>query len=301
MGLEAYQSSTRAQKVFEVGSNITKLDLVEVCFGETAAELDKTEIAQPAISAASLGEFLYLEELGLRPDAGEGHSMGEIPLLAMAEVITLESMFMLIKARAAATAKANTLRPGMMARVRGLSKEQIEEELSELFESGRLTLTNFNARLQHMISGDEDLVKQAIETIKRKAGLVADMKGARISRSRIQGAFHSPYHMQPAKQSFNKTASYIRYSNPKFDVILNNGLYLEELGLSNLPDYLVGQLVGSVLFSESTKRLIDDGISNFIQVGDRPVLTDLIKEDYPEGVNIIKIQKVNGEKDKPES
>ncbi|MBI2009089.1 ACP S-malonyltransferase [Candidatus Saccharibacteria bacterium] len=289
MAQEAYENSDRARRVFEVGSKITKIDLVAVCFGDLSQELGKTEVAQPVLSAAYLADFIYLQELGIQFDAGEGHSMGEIPLLAMAEVITVEGMFKLIKARGAATAKANSNRPGMMARAQGMNIEQLEKELAELLKTGRLYITNFNTKLQHMLSGDEDLIMLAKKHISDRARLVADLKDARISRSRIAGAFHSPYHMVPAKRRFKKVANSLEYGAPRFDIMLNNGLYLDELGVDNLSDYLTGQLIGKVLFSKGTERLINDGVTNFIQVGPRPVLSDLVLEDFDGMVKIIKV------------
>lgn len=287
MGAEAYDNSKRAKRVFEVGSKITKINLMEVCFGNQTGELEKTEIAQPALSASELAEFMYLEELGLQPDAGEGHSMGEIPLLAMAEVITVEGMFKLIKVRGEASAK---LRPGMMARVHGMNLEQIEHVLAD-FLGRRLSVTNFNSRLQHMLSGDEDLIMAARDSVRKSARQVAELKNARISRTRLP-PFHSRYHTQPAKRRFKRAAHSIDYSDPKFPIMLNNGMYLDELGLVNLPDYVVGQLAGPVLFSRGTERLIEDGIVNFTQVGTRPVLSDLVLEDHGDRVNIIKLSKI---------
>lgn len=285
MGAEAYDSSQRAKRIFEVGSKITKINLMQVCFGDETDKLARTEIAQPALSASELAEFLYLEELGFRPDAGEGHSMGEIPLLAMAEVISVEGMFKLIKVRGEATARANKLRPGMMARVQGMSLEQIEHELAE-FLGRRLSVTNFNSLRQHMLSGDEDLVLAARDAIRNRARQVAELKNARISRTRIP-PFHSKYHTQPAKRRFNKAAHSIEYRPNNFPIMLNNGLYLDELGLEKLADYLVGQLGGPVLFRQGTERLISDGIVNFTQVGEQPVLLDLVEEDFKDKVNIL--------------
>ncbi|HVX58314.1 MAG TPA: acyltransferase domain-containing protein, partial [Candidatus Saccharimonadales bacterium] len=179
MGADAYDNSPRARRVFEVGTKITRINLMEVCFGDQTGELSKTEIAQPALTAADMADYLYMEELGFKPDAGEGHSMGEIPLLGMAGVISIEGMFKLIKVRGEASAK---LRPGMMARVQNMSIEQIEHELGHLFTSGRLAVTNFNSLLQHMLSGDEDLIMAARDIVKNRAKQVAELKNAKISR-----------------------------------------------------------------------------------------------------------------------
>jgi [acyl-carrier-protein] S-malonyltransferase len=285
----ASENSPRAQRVFEVGKKITGLDLAEICFGGQSEELAKTEAAQPALSASYLAEFIYLKELGFKPDAGEGHSLGEIPLLAMAEVITVEGMFKLIKSRADATARANVLRPGILGKLSGLSTEQAEAMFGDLIKTGRFHLTNYNSKLQHMVAGDADLINKGKQRLQESAASIKELKGARLSRTRIP-AFHSPYHMQPAKRRFLKTAKSIDYSHASFDIMLNNGQYLDELGLSNLPNYLAGQLVGKVLFTQGTERLVKDGVVNFVAVGG-DVLSDLVLEDYEDRVNIVQLNR----------
>ncbi|HVX58659.1 MAG TPA: hypothetical protein VG964_02890, partial [Candidatus Saccharimonadales bacterium] len=109
---------------------------------------------------------------------------------------------------------------------------------------------------------------------------------AKISRTRLP-PFHSKYHTQPAKRRFKRAAHSIKYSGPKFPIMLNNGLYLDEMGLEALPDYIVGQLAGPVLFRQGTERLINDGIVNFVQVDGHSVLTDLVLEDFADRVNIL--------------
>lgn len=304
MGHEAYNNSARARKVFNVGKKITGLNLADICFGDQTDQLGKTEVDQPAISAANLAEYLYLDETrylhgqDLMVEAGLGHSLGELPLLAMAEVISVEGMFKLVKDRADATARAARLRPGMMARVQGLSYEELQEHLAEYLESKRLSIPNLNSALQHMISGDKDLVLLAQKEIRKIAKTVEGLKEVKISRSRIEGAFHSPYHMQPAKRKFHRDAKRIDYSRPSFDVMLNNARYLDEIGTDNMASYLAGQLVGPVLFRKSVNRLLDEGISHFVQVGPRPVLTELITDDNADRVSIIDISGLMGREPK---
>lgn len=288
---EAYEQSAKAQRVFEIGRKITGLNLAEICFGEQRDALEKTEVAQPASGAAQLAEYLFLKELGFEPDVGEGHSVGEIHLLAMANVITVEGMFKLLKARGAATAKANSDRPGMMAVARGIRLDQLETELKDLLATGRLKVANLNAMLQHMLSGDVDLIMAARGIIQRRSEEEEELKDAEIKRSRIPGAFHSEYHQKPARRRFKAAAKTIEYGPADFELMLNNGLYLSEVGTSNLPDYLVGQLGKQVLFHKSNQRLVDDGVRNFLELGDRPILSDIVLQDFAELVRIIKLTK----------
>src|SRR5207237_2922672 len=50
-------------------------------------ELQRTEVAQPAVGAAGLGMFRLLSSLGVEPDFLAGHSYGEYAALAAAGAI----------------------------------------------------------------------------------------------------------------------------------------------------------------------------------------------------------------------
>ena len=71
-----------ADEVFEVGSEVSGLDLRRLSFEGPLEELTETEIQQPALVTASLACLRAVEASGLRPDAVVGHSVGEYSALA---------------------------------------------------------------------------------------------------------------------------------------------------------------------------------------------------------------------------
>ncbi|MDO8591386.1 MAG: ACP S-malonyltransferase [bacterium] len=297
MGEVAYNATKEGKRVFDIASEVTGVDMAEVCFGSETERLGETLIAQPAIGATSLAEYYYLKKLGLRFDLGIGHSVGELPLLAMAKILPVRETFELMQVRAVATSRASEERPGMMAAINGLTAEQIKLKTSTVLASGRAAIANFNGRRQQVFSGDDGLMDE-LEELVREWRIREKLK-VTYTKLRTGGAFHSAYHMENAVGEVYEAAQALEYSSPDFEVMLNNALYLSELGAINLPTYLSQQLINGVDFVGGVDRVVSDGVSNFVEVGPKSekakykTLSGLIKRDFAENVRIVEIQEVN--------
>ena len=126
MGELVYKASEEAKRIFYTASEVAEVDMGEVCFGSETDRLDETLIAQQAITTVSIAEYSYLKKLGINFDVGLGHSLGEMPLLAMSGILSARDTFSLVKARAIATSKAADERPGEMVVVSGLEAEDLK-------------------------------------------------------------------------------------------------------------------------------------------------------------------------------
>lgn len=286
MGEELYEKSYIAKSIFYEASEATEIDLVEACFGSQTETLDETVVAQPAIAAVALSNYYYLSEKGFKAGAGEGHSAGELTLLAIAGSLAVRDTFGLIKARADAMLAAHQERPGRMAVVQNLTAQEAREALAELLETGRLFLTNLNTSLQNVLSGDVELLEEAKKKL-RNLHLMEKIRKTRFGFLPIQIAAHSPYHMAPAVEPFTRALQKVKFEEPDFKIMLNNARYLHELGTDNLPDYLAGQLVNGVDFVGGTNRLIQDGLTKFVDLGEKPILSDLVVAEHGNSVDIL--------------
>src|SRR5262249_18822940 len=77
-------------------------------------ELQRTEVAQPAVGAASMGMFRLLTALGVDPDFLAGHSYGEYAALAAAGALGEESLIKLSHRRGQVIRDAAAAAPGGM-------------------------------------------------------------------------------------------------------------------------------------------------------------------------------------------
>src|SRR5262249_2889069 len=79
--------------------------------------LTRTDVAQPAIGAASLGMFHLLGRLGIEPDFLAGHSYGDYVALCAAGALTEADLIRLSHERGRAIAEATDQMPGGMAAI----------------------------------------------------------------------------------------------------------------------------------------------------------------------------------------
>ncbi|MDE2121458.1 MAG: type I polyketide synthase, partial [Betaproteobacteria bacterium] len=91
--------------------------------------LDDTAVAQPALFALQVAATCALRELGLRPEAAMGHSVGEIAAAWAAGALELDDACRVIVARSAA--QAATRGTGRMAAV-GLGAQALQQRLHAL-------------------------------------------------------------------------------------------------------------------------------------------------------------------------
>ena len=85
MGKALCEQSKTAQMIFEQASDALHLDLQKLCWEEDIATLTLSKNAQPAILTTGYAMYrVCTEELGLRPDAMAGHSLGELTALTCA-------------------------------------------------------------------------------------------------------------------------------------------------------------------------------------------------------------------------
>ncbi|MBI5906777.1 ACP S-malonyltransferase [Candidatus Saccharibacteria bacterium] len=296
MGEAIYRASDDAKAVYEVASEVTGVDIAEVCFGSETDRLAETLVAQPAIAAVSISEYYYLKKRGFMPDVGMGHSMGEIPLLAMVGAVSLRDTFKLLQVRATATSEASKERPGIMAAVSGLTIEDVKSKTANILAGGRTVVANLNSTYQQVFSGDHKPMHELEELIRNLR--VTDRIKVKYTELRTGGAFHSPYHMENAVGAFHDAAQSVTLLVPEFDLMLNNATYLSEVGLSNLPAYLSQQLVSGVNFTGGVERLVDDGVTNFVEVGSSnssakyKTLSGLIKRDFADRVHILEVKEI---------
>jgi enediyne polyketide synthase len=197
-----------------------------------------TELAQPAIVAASLASLRLLERLGVRADIGMGHSLGEISALAWSGALERGAALELAMVRGRIMAEHGTP-GGAMLRV-ALSAED-----ALLLRDCGLVIACRNGPTETVLAGTVAAVDEAV---KRCAANRID-----ASRLPVSHAFHSP-HMRGAVQPLKTALDAFSFAPAVGKVV--STIRGRRLGRDDdLKRLLVDQLEAPVLFDGALSEL----------------------------------------------
>ena len=219
--------SDAVKLLFDTASKAIGKDIKELLQSD-ADTLKRTDISQPAITAANLAAASYLSEKGFGFSVCAGFSLGEYDALTCAGVIRVPECFYLVTARGEIMQKAaDRLReksvnggdgvsdsPGMAA-VTGLSPEQAEKLIAKWEKEGLKDLyaANINSPKQLVISGTAAALAEA-EIRFKEAG------AKRVIRLQVAGPFHSPL-MADAANEFASFLEEVPFRDPVIPVFSN--------------------------------------------------------------------------------
>ena len=269
MGLELYRSSMVAKQVFDEVDDILSFPLTRVIFDGPEEELAKTINSQPAIMATSLACLKALDGFHqqdvCQPMALAGHSLGEYTSLVVSGVLDVADGIRLVRERGRLMQEASEMHPGSMAAILGLDEDTVAEIC---LETGA-ELANINGNDQIVISGDRISVARAVD--------LASIRGARKAIPlAVSGAFHSSL-MSPAQQGLAGAIEEVDFHDPAIPIIANS-TYTQMTTAQAVKDELLVQLCTCVQWNKSVSRMIDTGVSSFIEFGPGKVLGSLIKK-----------------------
>ncbi|MGE9290236.1 MAG: beta-ketoacyl synthase N-terminal-like domain-containing protein, partial [Puniceicoccales bacterium] len=229
---------------------------------EQRNQLARTEIAQPAIGAISLGFLGVLEQLGMQPDFTAGHSYGEIPALVAGGRLSVDAALKHSFLRGQAMSEAPA---GSMAAVHS-SPEEISSLLAGFPE---LVVANHNAPRQVVVAGPLEPLEALVEKL--------NSEGIRSSLLPVSGAFHSPL-METAREQwrpFLKDLAISPGSAPVYSAVTQD-FYPEDPEKTR--DLLLDQLIRPVSFTATINRLYEEGVRTFVEVGPRNILSNLTSQ-----------------------
>ncbi|WP_114165520.1 ACP S-malonyltransferase [Exiguobacterium sp. TNDT2] len=242
-------------------------DLLDAMAAGSNEELQRTEVAQPAIVAHAASLAHAYANAGAVPDLVIGHSVGEYAALVVAGVIDLEEASVLVHERGKLMSE---VKDGTMAAVIGMTDlDEAFHVTEKISASGNLVqIANYNCPGQFVISGHVDAIKQA-ETDLKEAG------AKRILQLDVSGAFHSSY-MVPAATRFKDVLASSPFRPATVEIISNvdADVHTEPEKLKAL---LTEQLYAPVRFEACVRKAIDAGVDTFIEFGPTSPLSGLIK------------------------
>lgn len=301
MGADLPAVSMAARKVFEAADSALGFSLSALCFNGPDETLRETVNAQPAIVIASLALLAALQEslvegqsnsspstssasswaTPLTPDFTAGHSVGEYAALVAAGALTLGDAARLVRERGRLMHHEGTLCPGGMAAVIGMDEGPLQDICREVTArqtahlpsgahagQGHVTIANFNAPGQIVISGEQAALEAAM--------LEAKARGAkRVIPLAVSGAFHSPV-MQPAAAGLATAIAAAHVQDASIPVIGNmHATPLTKAG--DIRAELAQQIAASVQWVRTVEYLARAGVSVFLEIGPGQALTGMVK------------------------
>lgn len=202
----------------DLGVDLAGAKLTDLCFNGPAETLNRTDVCQPAIFAASVASWrgwLELQGLGESDatlEATAGLSLGEYTALHIAGAINFADALHLVALRGRAMQDAAEASDSGMVALIGADEAQANEVCDRARGADVLVCANFNAPGQVVISGS----RAACD----RAELAAPEVGVRATRLPVAGAFHSPL-MAPAAQRLEQALADTEVRMPRCTVMSN--------------------------------------------------------------------------------
>ena len=291
MGADIFEASPAARWVFESADAALGIALSNLCFQGPEDVLRETVNAQPAIVTVSLALLAALQEAfseyasswssPLVPSYTAGHSVGEYAALVASDALHLNEAVRLVRERGRLMHYEGTVCPGGMAAVIGMDAETLQEICREATAQsvanlardahpgqGQVTIANFNAPGQIVISGEQGALNLAME--------LAKARGAkRVIPLAVSGAFHSPV-MQPAATGLAQAIEGADVHKAAIPVIGNIGATpLTEA--QAIREELAQQIAAPVQWIRTIEYLVNTGVTTFIEIGPGQALTGMVK------------------------
>ena len=266
MGKDLYDNSEIGKELFERANEILGFRITDIMFEGTIEELKQTKVTQPAIFLHSVILSKVIGE-DFKPEMVAGHSLGEISALVANEVLDFEEGLKLVSKRALAMQDACEAEPSTMAAVLGLSDEAVEEVCEKT--EGIVVAANYNCPGQLVISG-------SVEAVNAACVLAKESGAKRALVLPVGGAFHSPL-MAPAKEELSKAIMSTEFNTPTCP-IYQNVTTTAVTDPEEIKKNLIAQLTSPVKWTQSVKQMMDDGATEFVEVGPGKVLSGLVKK-----------------------
>lgn len=233
-------------------------------------ELTLTYYAQPALLTTGVMVAERLKAEGITPDYVAGHSLGEYSALVVANALAFEDGVKVVHERGLLMDEAVPAGVGAMAAILSLDAKPLAEVCERVTAEGEsVQLANINCPGQIVISGTKAGVEQAC-VLAKEAG------AKRAIPLVVSGPFHSRL-MEPAAEKFKASLANIKLSNPVIPVVSNVTSELIET-TEAIPSELIAQLSSPVLWEQNVRKLIELGVTTFVECGPGKVLAGLIKK-----------------------
>lgn len=271
MGEQVAKETEEGARVFAEADEALGIPLSKLCFSGPEEELRLTANTQPALLATSIAILEVLKKrANIVPDFVAGHSLGEYSALVAAGAISFADAITMVRARGEFMEQAVPAGRGAMAAILGMERNVLHEVCELITEQGNVVqLANLNCPGQIVISGSAEGVERAGEKARQ-------LGAKRVIPLNVSGPFHSIL-MEPAAVKLAERLNEVTLKDASIPVVANvtaaSVQQREEIGR-----LLVEQVSSPVLWEDSVRFMIDQGVDTFVEIGAGKVLCGLVKK-----------------------
>ncbi|WP_379129602.1 type I polyketide synthase [Paenibacillus sp. sgz500958] len=268
MGRELYHSNTVFRKTVErchteFSKYLTWSLLDEFLINEEESNMQFTEVSQPMNFTVQVALYEMWKSMGVSPDAIIGHSVGEVSGLYAAGVYTFEDAVKISYYRSMLQQRL-TGKGGMLAV--GLDEEQALQLIAG--QADKVSIAAINSSTSLTLSGDMECLTEIHNKL--------DMDGVFNKFLRVTVPYHSVF-MNEIKDDLMEALQDIYPRKSKIRLYTTaNGQLADGPELDN--DYWWLNVSGSVYFAKAMKQILEEGYTNFVEVGPHPVLANSVSE-----------------------
>ncbi|MFC5649046.1 ACP S-malonyltransferase [Paenibacillus solisilvae] len=281
MGKDAYEAFDVSRAVIDRADEALGFNLSEIIFNGPEEVLKQTANTQPALLTVSIALLEAFKDRGIKPDYAAGHSLGEYSALVAAGVLSFEDAVRTVRARGQFMEQAVPSGQGAMAAVLGAERDALAALCQSVSaEAGAVELANVNCPGQIVVSGTAAGVQGVVERGK-EAG------AKRVIPLEVSGPFHSSLMKPAAERLASDVLSSISMSDASIPVIANVTAQ-PVTQASEIRRLLEEQVYSPVLWEDSIRYLINEGVDTFVEIGSGTVLAGLIKK-IDKSVTIISV------------
>lgn len=265
MGKDFYEAYPKAAEIYDMASDLLKLDMKALCFEEND-KLDLTEYTQAALVTTCLAMEKVLEEAGVKPDITAGLSLGEYCAIHAAGGMSAADAIRTVRERGILMQDTVPAGEGGMAAVLGMEAAAIEEGLQGIEGAW---IANYNCPGQIVITGRKAAVEKASQALKEKGA-------RRVLPLNVSGPFHSPM-LEPAGEKLLETLNQVEFTPLQIPYVTNvTAEPVTDIRLTK--ELLKQQVSSSVRWQQSMEYMLANGVDTFVEIGPGKTLTGFLRK-----------------------
>ena len=146
--------------------------------------------------------------------------------------------------------------------------EEVEKEINTFSKKDTCEIANDNSNTQVVVSGEKKIIENLNENLKRKK-----KKGILLP---VSAPFHCSL-MKKAAENMKDKIENTNFLKPKPNII-SNVTAKEESDIDKIKPLLIDQITSRVRWRESVNYMIEQGVTDFLEIGPGKVLSGLIKK-----------------------